>query len=172
MSTLYHNRKTSICTHAASHTQNYTTTKRIFLCCDEHLLTEETQPAKGTVMPPKRVVPPKKAQARRSEQCILCTQRIADGRDQALFCTGKCQGFVHRYCAGVSEAHFLALSKQFEQLSKRSTKSSEQSTLPALQSGEPSTPWSTKSTEPSTQQSERSAQSTTSPKLLMCLVCT
>ena len=135
---------------------------------DKHGLRNEQ------VMPPKKVVLPKKGQARKSEQCILCTQKIADGKDQVLFCAGKCQGFVHRYCAGVSEAQFLALREQSTQQSEQ-LEQSKQSTPPAtpvLQSSDPSTPRSMKSGELPTQQSKRSTQSTILPKPFLCLVCT
>ena len=43
-------------------------------------------------------------------KCAVCDQNIVDGKDQALFCEGLCKGWFHRYCAGVSLAHFDFLS--------------------------------------------------------------
>ena len=47
-------------------------------------------------------------------KCAVCEQDIVDGKDQALFCEGLCQGWFHRYCAGVSILHFDALSSSSE----------------------------------------------------------
>lgn len=44
----------------------------------------------------------------------MCDQKVVDGKDQALFCEGQCQRWLHRYCAGVSLAHFDALSSSSE----------------------------------------------------------
>ena len=46
----------------------------------------------------------------RNVKCALCNQGIVDGKDQALFCEGSCQGWFHRDCAGVSLIHFETLS--------------------------------------------------------------
>ena len=43
-------------------------------------------------------------------KCAVCDQNVIDGKDQALFCEGFCKGWFHRYCAGVSLAHFDYLS--------------------------------------------------------------
>ena len=43
--------------------------------------------------------------------CAVCEQRIEDGKDQALFCEGVCQQWLHRYCAGVPVSWFATLSK-------------------------------------------------------------
>ena len=43
-------------------------------------------------------------------KCAVCDQKIVDGKDQALCCEGLCKGWFHRYCAGVSLAHFDYLS--------------------------------------------------------------
>ena len=34
--------------------------------------------------------------------CCVCCQTINTGKDDALFCSGVCQQWLHRYCAGVS----------------------------------------------------------------------
>ena len=36
------------------------------------------------------------------EKCSLCCQFIIPGKDEALFCSGSCQGWLHRYCAAVT----------------------------------------------------------------------
>ena len=45
--------------------------------------------------------------------CSLCCDKIRDGKQQAIFCEGKC-GWIHRYCAGVSVAKFEELSLETE----------------------------------------------------------
>ena len=55
------------------------------------------------LMPPKRKNPPAK------EVCCVCCQVITIGKDDALFCSGNCQQWLHRYCASVS-VKCLALS--------------------------------------------------------------
>ena len=71
-------------------------------------------------------MPPKKAC--KSQQCILCTQKIVEGKEQVLFCTGRCQGLIHRYCAGVSEAQFHALNEQSRPQGEQSTQSTQTTT--------------------------------------------
>ena len=43
-------------------------------------------------------------------KCAVCEQAIIDGKDQALFCEGTCQQWVHRYCAGIPATLFSSLS--------------------------------------------------------------
>ncbi len=43
------------------------------------------------------------------EQCSLCCKAIVEDRDEALFCEGSCNKWMHRYCAGVSLSHYEAL---------------------------------------------------------------
>ena len=43
------------------------------------------------------------------ENCALCCERIVENEDEALFCEGNCQQWVHRYCAGISEKHYKSL---------------------------------------------------------------
>ena len=50
-------------------------------------------------MPPKKRVAQTVAQ---NDQCCVCCQPIAKGKDETLFCAGDCQQWLHRYCAGVS----------------------------------------------------------------------
>ena len=40
----------------------------------------------------------------------MCEWSVIDGKDQALYCEEHCKSWFHRYCAGVSVAHFFALS--------------------------------------------------------------
>ena len=35
-------------------------------------------------------------------KCAVCDDTIVDGKDKELFCEGRCQLWMHRYCAGVS----------------------------------------------------------------------
>ena len=57
-------------------------------------------------MPPK-----KKSQSSTSkETCCVCCQPIVIGKDESLFCGGKCQQWLHRYCAGVSAEVFKGFS--------------------------------------------------------------
>ena len=43
-------------------------------------------------------------------ECSLCSQKIIDGKDDALFCEGACKQWCHPYCAGVPLKHFQVLS--------------------------------------------------------------
>ena len=47
-------------------------------------------------------------------KCLVCDQEIIEGKDEALFCEGVCNGWYHRYCAGVSIVHFQRLSTSTE----------------------------------------------------------
>ena len=47
-------------------------------------------------MSPRKKSPPTK------EVCCVCCQVITIGKDDALFCSGNCQQWLHSYCAGVS----------------------------------------------------------------------
>lgn len=53
-------------------------------------------------MPPKttkkKPVPPTS-----KVSCCICCQSIQPDKDEALFCSGSCQQWLHRYCASVSE---------------------------------------------------------------------
>ena len=71
-------------------------------------------------------MPPKKAC--KSQQCIVCTQKIVEGKEQVLFCTGRCQGLIHRYCAGILEAQFHALNEQSRPQGEQSTQSTQTTT--------------------------------------------
>ena len=43
-------------------------------------------------------------------ECVICCRYIVDGKEDALFCEGKCNGWFHRYCAGVPLSYFKHLS--------------------------------------------------------------
>ena len=49
-------------------------------------------------MPPKKKAPT----AAQRDPCCVCCQPITKGKEDALFCIGDCQQWLHRYCAGVS----------------------------------------------------------------------
>ena len=55
-------------------------------------------------MPPKR----------KSDPCAVCNKAIVDGRDEALFCEGKCQAWLHRCCASVSSEQHKLLTASTE----------------------------------------------------------
>ena len=56
-------------------------------------------------------MPCKKCPAnKKAEECAVCCQKVTEGEGEALFCEGKCQKWLHRYCAGVSVAQFQDLS--------------------------------------------------------------
>ena len=42
--------------------------------------------------------------------CAVCEEIIIDGNDSTMLCEGLCDGWFHRHCAGLSVAHFDALS--------------------------------------------------------------
>ena len=44
------------------------------------------------------------------ESCCICCHPISIGKDEALFCSGACQKWLHRYCASVSECCYKAIS--------------------------------------------------------------
>jgi len=41
----------------------------------------------------------------------VCCQAVTIGQDEALFCSGKCQQWIHRYCASVSVACYKDIKK-------------------------------------------------------------
>lgn len=43
-------------------------------------------------------------------ECFVYSNYIADGKDDALFFKGKCNGWMHQYCAGVPLKHFERLT--------------------------------------------------------------
>ena len=48
-------------------------------------------------------MPPKKRThaSTQKDQCCVCCQTIAKGKDESLFCAGDCQQWLHRYCPRV-----------------------------------------------------------------------
>ena len=48
-----------------------------------------------------------------NEVCAICCSEIIEGREEALLCEGKgtCSRWMHRYCAGVTEAHYESFEK-------------------------------------------------------------
>ena len=45
----------------------------------------------------------------RKEPCAVCSLAVIDGKDEAVFCEGECQAWIHRRCAGVSVCSFRRL---------------------------------------------------------------
>ena len=43
-------------------------------------------------------------------KCGVCSGKITDGKDEALYCEGRCKTWMHRFCAGVSKIQFEELS--------------------------------------------------------------
>ena len=52
--------------------------------------------------------PPKKTSGT-ATTCSLCCEKIVEGKQQAIYCEGKC-GWMHRYCAGLSVPKFEDIS--------------------------------------------------------------
>ena len=53
-------------------------------------------------------MPPKKKQGSATRgSCSICCQVVLD-KDEALFCAGKCQQWLHRYCCSVTEQQYKA----------------------------------------------------------------
>ena len=74
------------------------------------MLTKKTQSrASGTPAVSRTVSASTKTKV---ELCVLCCQRVVDGKEDVLFCTGKCSGPIHRYCAGISVAQFEELKAE------------------------------------------------------------
>ena len=51
---------------------------------------------------------------RKSDPCAVCNKAIVDGRDEALFCEGKCQAWLCRCCARVSSEQHKLLTANTE----------------------------------------------------------
>ena len=62
-------------------------------------------------MPPKLKSQrkPLASQTAKQDPCCVCLQKF-NVKDEILFCAGSCQGYLHRYCASVSEPAFKELS--------------------------------------------------------------
>ena len=50
-------------------------------------------------------------QATKKDPCCMCLQKFNE-KDETLFCSGRCQKFVHRHCACVSQQAFKELSAE------------------------------------------------------------
>ena len=60
-------------------------------------------------MPPKKKRSCKQG-ATPSEECCICCQPVTLEKDEALFCVGSCQQWLHRYCASVSAQRYRAIT--------------------------------------------------------------
>ena len=64
-------------------------------------------------MPPnksqRKVVPAKR------DPCCVCLQKF-NAKDEILFCAGRCQMYLHRYCASVSEQAYKEFSAEDAEL--------------------------------------------------------
>ena len=64
---------------------------------------------------------PKETDTQENSLCVICDEIILDQSDQvdgqdAIYCEGKCDGWLHRHCAGLSKTNFkiiMDLSKPF-----------------------------------------------------------
>ena len=66
-------------------------------------------------MPPKKKTQSSTSSSRSSsskDHCCVCCQIITVEKDEALFCSGECQQWLHRYCAGVSINCYKELKAQ------------------------------------------------------------
>ena len=59
-------------------------------------------------------MPPKKRTqvSTQKDQCCVCCQPIAKGKDESLFCAGDCQQWLHCYCAGVSAPCYRSIAEK------------------------------------------------------------
>ena len=64
---------------------------------------------RGEYAPKKSSVKASVNRTRATETCVLCCQKIVEGKEQILLCRGKCSGLMHRYCAGVSLTQFESM---------------------------------------------------------------
>ena len=76
-------------------------------CSGKKLTTKK--PAKRTQVVDKPTGK-KKTNDEGLSECVVCCRCIVDGKEDALFCEGKCNGWFHRYCAGVPLSYFKHLS--------------------------------------------------------------
>ena len=49
------------------------------------------------------------------ESCCICCQPVTPGKDEALFCVGKCQQWLHRYCASVTIHQYKEINDNSEE---------------------------------------------------------
>lgn len=61
-------------------------------------------------MPPKKRVQSSQTSTTK-ETCCVCCQSIVVEKDEALFCAGACQQWLHRYCASVSVKCYTDIKK-------------------------------------------------------------
>ena len=77
------------------------------------LVFKLVQVPKKTISKSRYSMPPKKQRGSQNsatkEPCSICCQPIVIGKDEALFCVGKCQQWLHRYCASISVKCYKAI---------------------------------------------------------------
>ena len=66
------------------------------------------------VMPPKNSRSKKVSQtstvkATNAQTCCICCVQVQPSKDKALFCSGTCQQWLHRYCASVSANQYKTI---------------------------------------------------------------
>ena len=62
-------------------------------------------------MPPKKSQRKAQVVAAKQDPCCVCLQKF-NVKDEILFCAGRSQKFLHRYCASVSEQAYKELSAE------------------------------------------------------------
>ena len=62
-------------------------------------------------MPPKKSQRKAQVVAAKQDPCCVCLQKF-NVKDEILFCAGRCQKFLHRYCASVSEQAYKEFSAE------------------------------------------------------------
>ena len=65
-------------------------------------------------MPPKKKTSAKAIESAKTSTvtCCVCCQSLNPAKDEALFCTGSCQQWAHRYCAGVSVMAYKVIKEK------------------------------------------------------------
>ena len=55
----------------------------------------------------------------KAELCVLCCKKAMECKEDVLFCSGKCNGPIHRYCAGISLPQFESLKSDLKNATDR-----------------------------------------------------
>ena len=66
-------------------------------------------------MPRKPGVNSSSGKTTQKQSCCICCQAVTPGKDEALYCVGKCQQWLHRYCASVTIQQFKDINDNSEE---------------------------------------------------------
>ena len=55
----------------------------------------------------------------KADFCVLCCNKVIECKEDVLFCSGKCNGPIHRYCAGISLPQFESLESDINTATDR-----------------------------------------------------